>query len=96
MPIDDHTFLWWLRVAGAEKDFTAQLTEVQEGERLAWKTVRAVQHGGVVTFHHLSDDQSRVTLQIDYEPRSFVEALGALTDIEAVLSNYDLSRFQTS
>ncbi|CAN5668911.1 SRPBCC family protein [soil metagenome] len=91
--VDDRRFHWWLRLAGADESFTAELTEVDPGERIAWKTVDGVDHAGVVTFHRLSDTSSRVTLQIEYEPHGFVQHLGALTNLDDVLTGYDLGRF---
>lgn len=38
--------------------------------------------------------ESRVTLQIEYEPEGFLEHLGALTNLDATLANYDLGEFQ--
>ncbi|NEB94685.1 SRPBCC family protein [Streptomyces bauhiniae] len=92
--LDDRRFTWQLKLPGADKNFTAELTEVIPEERIAWRTVDGVSHAGVVTFHHLSDTTSRVTLQIEYDPKGFVEHLGALTNLDSALANYDLGEFQ--
>lgn len=47
-----------------------------------------------MTFHRLSDTSSRITLQIEYDPKGFVEHMGALTNLDSVLANYDLGQFQ--
>lgn len=94
VPIDNRSFSWWLSLPGADKSFTAELTEVVPQERIAWKTTDGVEHAGVVTFHRLSDTTSRVTLQIDYNARGFVEKLGALTNLDSTLTNYDLGEFK--
>lgn len=90
----ERTFNWWLKVAGAEKFFEAELTEVVPEDRIAWKTLGGVDHAGVATFHRLSDTTSRVALQIDYEPEGFLEHLGAITNLDHVLANYDLGQFK--
>ncbi|WP_053640378.1 MULTISPECIES: SRPBCC family protein [unclassified Streptomyces] len=92
--IDAGTFAWQVSLPGADKAFVAELTEVVPQERIAWRTTEGVHHAGVVTFHRLSDTESRVTLQIEYEPKGFVEHLGALTNLDATLANYDLGEFQ--
>ncbi|MFF7202670.1 MULTISPECIES: SRPBCC family protein [unclassified Streptomyces] len=92
--LDDRRFAWWLSLPGADKQFIAELTEVVPEDRIAWKTVAGVHHAGVVTFHHLSDTTSRVTLQVEYEPDGFLEHLGALTNLDKTLANYDLGEFQ--
>ncbi|SCK51565.1 SRPBCC family protein [Streptomyces sp. WMMB 322] len=92
--IDNKSFSWWLSLPGAEKSFTAELTEFIPQERIAWRTTEGVEHAGVVTFHRLSDTTSRVTLQIEYNPQDFIERLGALTNLDSTLTNYDLGQFK--
>ncbi|EST39078.1 hypothetical protein N566_03970 [Streptomycetaceae bacterium MP113-05] len=92
--IDDRTFSWWLALPGADKVFTAELTELVPQERIAWRTMGGVEHAGVVTFHHTGAATSRVALQIEYHPQGFVEHLGALTNLDSALANYDLGEFQ--
>ncbi|MGW0531561.1 SRPBCC family protein [Streptomyces sp. NPDC003032] len=92
--IDGTTFAWQVSLPGADKSFVAELTEVIPQERIAWRTTEGVHHAGVVTFHRLSDTESRVTLQIEYDPQGFVEHLGALTNLDSTLANYDLGEFQ--
>ncbi len=92
--VDARTFVWQLALPGAEKEFVAELTEVIPEDRIAWHTTQGVEHAGVVTFHRLSDTTSRVTLQIEYDPKGFVERLGALTNLDSTLANYDLGEFR--
>ncbi|MFF1443570.1 SRPBCC family protein [Streptomyces sp. NPDC058295] len=92
--LDDRRFAWQLQLPGVDKNFVAELTEVVPQERIAWHTVEGVHHAGVVTFHRLSDTTSRVTLQIEYDPKGFVEHIGALTNLDSTLANYDLGEFQ--
>ncbi|MEV0125845.1 SRPBCC family protein [Streptomyces sp. NPDC050703] len=92
--IDETTFAWQLSLPTADKEFVAELTEVIPQERIAWRTTEGVHHAGVVTFHRLSDTESRVTLQIEYDPQGFLEHLGALTNLDKTLANYDLGEFQ--
>ncbi|GAA5062732.1 hypothetical protein GCM10023336_41320 [Streptomyces similanensis] len=92
--LDGRRFAWRLSLPGADKSFVAELTEVVPQDRIAWRTVDGVEHAGVVTFHRLSDTESRVTLQVEYDPKGFVEHLGALTNLDSTLANYDLGQFQ--
>ncbi|WP_405778439.1 SRPBCC family protein [Streptomyces sp. NBC_00859] len=93
-PMDERRFAWQLSLPGADKNFVAELTEVVPEDRIAWRTTEGVHHAGVVTFHHLTDTTSRVTLQIEYDPKGFVEHLGALTNLDSALANYNLGEFQ--
>lgn len=86
-PVDDSTFVWQLSLPGADKEFVAELAEVVPEDRIAWRTTEGVHHAGVVTFHRLNAMESRVTLQIEYEPEGFLEHLGALTNLDATLAD---------
>jgi uncharacterized membrane protein len=92
--LDDRTFSWWLALPGADKAFTAELTQVVPQERIAWRTTEGVEHAGVVTFDRLDEENSRVTMQIDYSPHGFVERLGAQTNLDSTLATKDLGEFK--
>lgn len=92
--IDGRTFSWWLELPGADKAFTAELTEVVPHERIAWRTTDGVDHAGVVTFDRLAERSTRVTLRIEYNPQGFVERLGAQTNLDSALANKDLGEFR--
>lgn len=92
--IDERTFSWWLALPGADKAFTAELTEVVPQERIAWRTIDGVEHAGVVTFERLDEANTRVTLRIEYNPQGFVEHLGAQTNLDSALATKDLGEFR--
>jgi uncharacterized membrane protein len=64
---------WCITVAGDEREWDAEITEQIPDQRIAWRSTRGVQHAGVLTFHHIAADRSRVSLQLEYEPTGFVE-----------------------
>lgn len=80
--LDDSTLAWRVRVAGVEREFTAAITEQIPDERIAWKSVAGPTQAGVVTFHRLDDDQTRVRLQLEWEPEGFVEHAGAALQLD--------------
>ena len=75
--IDDRHLRWKAKFAGAEREWRAEITEQIPDKRIAWRSTDGPTHAGVVTFHRLSDDTSRVMVQMEYEPASFTEKLGA-------------------
>src|SRR5919204_1037865 len=79
---DDTHLHWKAEIAGQQKDWDARITEQRPDERVAWRSTSGAQNAGVVTFHRLDDDTTRVTLQLDAEPEGMVEgvatALGLL------------------
>ena len=62
--------------------------------RIAWKSIEGPAHRGVVTVHRLEDDKCRVTLQMDYDPKTFVEVLGDKFGIVESRIKGDLERFK--
>lgn len=91
--IDETRLAWRVRVAGVEREFIAEITEQSPDERIAWKSVEGPQQAGVVTFHRLDDDQTRVRLQLEWEPEGFVEQAGALLQLDDAQVGADLREF---
>lgn len=91
---DTHTH-WDVKVAGVEREFDAEITEQKPDERVAWNSTSGeVNHAGVVTFHKLSDETSRVTVQLDWEPQGLIEKAGALVGIDNASVKSDLKHFK--
>ena len=76
--LDDTRNRWVVRVAGAERTFDTVITEQEPDQRIAWTTVpdSEVVQAGVVTFHRIDEQRTRVMVQMDFEPTSGVEKLG--------------------
>ncbi|MCZ4067780.1 SRPBCC family protein [Microbacterium sp. 2P01SA-2] len=93
--LDDGTTHWKVKIGGAEREFTAKITEQHPDERVAWNSVGGKdEHAGVVTFHKLSDNETRVTVQLDWTPEGFVESVGAAIGIDDHAVKKDLTRFK--
>lgn len=68
---------WKTNVKGDKKEFQARITEQIPEERIAWKSTTEPTHAGVVTFHKKSDSETRITLQMDYQPEGLIEKAGS-------------------
>lgn len=91
---DTHTH-WTVKVAGATREFDAEITEQHPDERVAWNSIGGeTEHAGVVTFHKLSDVETRVTVQIDWEPEGLAEKLGSLVGVGSHAVKKDLKNFK--
>ena len=92
--LDDTTLEWTADVAGKRETWRAKITEQHPDERIAWTSIDGARNAGVVTFHRLGDDQTRVTLQLDVEPEGVVESAGdALGFVDRRIQG-DLDRFK--
>ena len=88
------TLAWTASVAGKDRSWTAEITEQTPDQRIAWRATSGAENAGVVTFHRLDDDRSRVTLQLDVEPDGALETAGdALGFVERRAAG-DLERFK--
>ena len=74
--IDDERSHWVVRIRGEEREFEARTTEDLPDARLAWTATGSARHAGVVTFHRLAADRSRLTLQLDWEPEGLFDRIG--------------------
>lgn len=85
---------WAVAIAGIERAFDAEITEQQPDERIAWRSVDGEQHSGVVTFHRVDDETTRVLLQMHWKPQGFIEEIGAVLQLDDLQIGHDLRRFK--
>lgn len=91
---DTHTH-WKVKVAGVEREYDAEITGQTPDERVAWKSLgEEADNAGVVTFHRLSDAETRVTVQLDWNPQGIVEKAGAVLGIDNASIKNDLKNFK--
>lgn len=74
--LDDTHWRWHADVAGRNEEWEAEITERVPNERIEWRYTRGARNAGVVSFHSLSHDKTLVTLQLGYDPKGALEAMG--------------------
>ncbi|SKC35532.1 SRPBCC family protein [Okibacterium fritillariae] len=93
--VTDTLTVWKVKVGTVEREFEANITEQHPDERVAWNSTGGeVDHAGVVTFHKLSDTETRVTVQIDWEPKGLLEKLGSTLGVDNHAIKKDLKNFK--
>jgi len=92
--LDDRRLHWKIEIGGVGREFDAEITEQKPDERIAWKSIDGKTHAGVVTFHRLSDDVTRVNLQMAYDPQGFAENAADFLGIISAQLQRDLDRFK--
>ncbi|PPJ20959.1 cyclase [Nocardia nova] len=90
---DTHTH-WTVHVAGVTREFDAKITEQHPDERVSWTSEAGPRHAGVITFHRLDEDTTRVTAQMDIDPDGFVENVADKLGILDRRVKGDLERFR--
>jgi uncharacterized membrane protein len=91
----DPTHLHWVAELGGQKhEWDAEITEQRPDERVAWKNVGGKQNAGVVTFHRLDDERTRMMVQLDFMPEGLIEKLGDAVGAPDRRVAGDLRRFK--
>ena len=92
--LDDKRLAWCAEVGGKEKRWEAEITEQIPDARIAWRSRTGANNAGVVTFHRLDDQKTRVMLQLDYDPEGVVENVGDAVGVVSSRVRGDLARFK--
>jgi uncharacterized membrane protein len=92
--IDDRRLRWKVDIAGIDREFEAEITEQTPDQRVAWRSRTGVDQGGVVTFHALDDEHTRVTLQMTLEPDGVAEQVADKMGVVSARTKGDLKRFK--
>jgi uncharacterized membrane protein len=92
--IDDTHLRWIANIGGERRQWDAEITEQRPDERVAWKAIGGHGNSGVVTFHRLGDNRTRVMVQMEYETEGLKEQLGSALGADSRRVKGDLSRFK--
>ena len=92
--LDDTHVHWHAEVFGKDKEWDAEITEQHPDHRVAWNAVGGKGNAGVVTFHRVADNQTRIMVQLDWEPEGVTEQIGATLGMDSRRVQGDLKRFK--
>jgi uncharacterized membrane protein len=94
--LDETHVQWVAEIGGASRQWTAEVTEQQPDEKIAWKTIDGeVKNDGVVTFEQVGPNQTRVNVEMDVEGESTMENVaGDLLGVVKDQVHGDLERFK--
>lgn len=92
--LDDTHLHWAAEVGGKHKEWDAKITEQIPDQRIAWRSTSGTPNGGVVTFHHIDADTTRIMVQMDYDPESVTEKMGDAIGVLSRRLEGDLERFK--
>jgi uncharacterized membrane protein len=92
--IDDTHSHWVTKIGGVSREFDTVVAEQHPDERVAWNSTDGTTHAGVVTFHKLNHNETRVMVQIEWQPEGVVEKAGAALGVDDRRVKADLKRFK--
>jgi uncharacterized membrane protein len=85
--VDETHLRWRATFDGVECEWMAEVTELRPEERIVWRADGGFANAGVVTFHRLDDETTRITMSAD------VDESHALSAVEQRVKR-DLQRFK--
>jgi len=91
---DDTTLMWHENIWGVRRSWEAEITEQTPCERIAWRSKNGPQTIGVVTFHRLSDNLTRISITVDFQPKGLFEKTASGMRISRRALRSDLMRFK--
>jgi uncharacterized membrane protein len=92
--LDDRRLSWKAVIGGKQKAWMSEITEQRPDERIAWTSRGGAWNAGVVTFHRIDDQRTRVMLQVDYAPEGVVENVADALGVVKARIKGDLERFK--
>jgi uncharacterized membrane protein len=92
--LDDTRLHWRARVGGKQEEWDAVITEQIPDERIAWRNTSGARNAGVITFHKLDPQRTKLMLQVDYEPEGAMENIGSALGVVGRRVEGDLERFK--
>ena len=71
--VDDGTVSFQVKIWGISKRFEADIVEQRPDERIEWNVTEGYAHSGLVTFHSLADNLTRVDVTLDVQPSNLID-----------------------
>jgi uncharacterized membrane protein len=75
---DDETTKWQGKILFSTRNWDAEIVQQVPDRRIVWESSGDVDHRGVVTFHELAEELTRVQVEMEYHPQGVVEKFGNL------------------
>jgi hypothetical protein len=91
---DDCTVSFAVKIWGKTKEFTAKIKTQRPEQRIKWQVTQGMTHTGIVTFHELGPNLTRVLLGFDVDPGGLVEKFARGARHVKRAARGDLHRFK--
>jgi len=85
---------WQEKIWFSKRQWKGKITERRKNDRIAWKTKSGTQHSGIVSFHKLDDNLTRVMVTVDFHPTGMIEKMASGLRFVKRAVQADLARFK--
>ena len=91
---DDTHMMWKAEIGGESREWQAEIVEQVPDRKIAWRGIDGNGPDGIVEFEPTGADQTRVTVEMNYEPEGMKEKLGSKVGLDSRQVKGDLDRFK--
>jgi uncharacterized membrane protein len=85
---------WQEKIWFSSREWEGRITDRRKNDRIAWKTTSGMSHRGVVSFHKLGDNLTRVMVTMEFEPSGMLEKMASGLRFVKRAVESDLARFK--
>jgi hypothetical protein len=91
---EDDTVKFNVKIWTRTREFTAEIETQRPDDRIKWKVSEGISHAGLVSFHELAPNLTRVLLSIDVQPGGMIEKMARGMRHVKRAARGDLHRFK--
>jgi uncharacterized membrane protein len=91
---DDDKVTWDEKIWFSKRHWEGEITDRKKNKRIAWKTTSGMAHAGVVSFHRLDEQLTRVMVTMDFVPQGTIEKMASGLRFVKRAVQADLARFK--
>lgn len=92
---DKDKISWSEKIWFSKRQWEGRVTERRKNDRIVWTTNSGMSHKGIVSFHKLSDNLTRVMVDMEFEPNGMMEKMASGLRFVKRAVQADLARFKT-
>jgi ribosome-associated toxin RatA of RatAB toxin-antitoxin module len=92
--LDDTTVHFETSIAGVKRQYDAQITVQEPDQRVTWESLNEPRNAGTVWFESLGPEQTKVNVELTWEPESAMEKMGAAVGLDSRQVASDLKKFK--
>jgi uncharacterized protein YndB with AHSA1/START domain len=85
---------WSEKIWFSSRQWEGCVTERRKNDRIVWKTTSGMSHKGVVSFHKLAPNLTRVMITMEFEPHGMIEKMASVLRFVKRAVQSDLARFK--
>jgi len=85
---------WQEKIWFSSRQWEGEITERRKNDRIAWKTTNGMSHRGIVSFHKIGDNLTRVMVDMEFEPNGMIEKMASGMRFVKRAVQSDLARFK--